>query len=202
MGDGELSGGGRSFSLTRNLYAICIAVLLGPALIAWALRGAALAMKCAPGPDVCNGLPLGFALREALSLTWTINGNILLMLGIALVATLASFFARRPLRAALTLLLLPLAALIAPMALVYTAMYDGCTVSESGIGSCPLWGTEMGMSFHAAASVQWQVYGFVPYTFALALMLGIIGLFLMRPRPLGHATANPHRFPDQRFTRD
>jgi hypothetical protein len=124
------------------------------------------------------------------------------MLGIALVATLAAFFARRPLRAALTLLLLPLAALIVPMALVYTAMYPGCTVSESGIGSCPLWGTEMGMSFHAAASVQWQVYGFVPYTFALALMLGIIGLFLMRPRPIGHATAHPHRFPDERFSRD
>jgi hypothetical protein len=202
MGEDEMSGGGRSFSLTRNLYAICVAVLLGPALIAWAARGAAFAMKCAPGPDPCNGLPLGLVLREALTVTWTINGNIALMLGIALVATLASIFARRPLRAALTLLLLPLAALIAPMALVYTTMYDGCTVSESGIGSCPLWGSEMGMSFHAAASVQWQVYGFVPYTFALALMLGIIGLFLMRTRPLGHATANPHRFPDERFRRD
>ena len=202
MGDDELSGGGRSSAWTRNIYAICIAVLLGPALIAWALRGAALAMKCAPGPDACNGLPLGVALRDVVSVTWTINGNILLMFGITVVATLASFFARRPLRAALTLLLLPLAALIAPMALVYTAMYQGCTVSESGIGSCPLWGTEMGMSFHAAASVQWQVYGFVPYTFALALMMGIIGLFLMRTRPLGHATANPHRFPDQRFSRD
>jgi len=202
MGEDEMSGGGRSPTLARNLYAACIAVLLGPVLLAWAVRGIALAMKCAPGPDVCNGLPLGLALRGALSVTWLINSNILLMLGIAFVATLASLFARRPLRAALTFLLLPLAALIAPMVLVYTALYQGCTVSEAGIGSCPLWGAEMGMSFHAAANVQWQVYGFVPYTFALSLMMGILGLFLMRTRPLGHATANPHRFPDNRFSRD
>jgi len=78
-------------------------------------------------------------------------------------------------------------------------MYPGCTVSEAGIGSCVLWGAEMGASFHAAAGVQWQIYSFVPYSFSIALMLGIIGLFLMRTRPLGHATANPHRMPDSRF---
>ena len=186
----------------RNLYAACVTVLMGPALLAWALRGGAAALHCAPGPDVCNGLPLGLAMRETLNVAWLVNANITLMLAIAFVATLAALLTRRPLRAALTFLLLPLAALIVPMILVYTAMYPGCTVSEAGIGACQLWGADMGMAFHAAANVQWEVYGFVPYTFALSLMLGVVGLFLMRTRPLGHATANPHRFPDERFTRD
>jgi hypothetical protein len=201
MDDEQPFEGGQSH-LARNIWAACVAVLMGPALLAWIVRGIAFAEKCAPGPETCRGLPLGGGLRDLLALTWSINSNTMLLIGIALIATLASLFARKPLRAALTLLLLPLAALIVPMALVYTAMYPGCTVSEAGIGSCVLWGAEMGMSFHSAAGVQWQIYGFVPYSFALALVLGIIGLFLMRAKPLGHATANPHRFPDDRFRRE
>ncbi len=183
----------------RNIWAICIALVLGPALMAWIVRLSALGLQCAPGPDPCRGMTLGGGLRDALGLTWEINANTALLLAIAFIATIAALFARRPLMAALTFLLLPLVALILPMAVVFVSMYPGCTVSESGIGSCTLWGAEMGMSFHTAASVQWQIYGFVPYTFAVALMLGVVGLFLMRPRPMGHATANPHRFPDSRF---
>jgi hypothetical protein len=183
----------------RNIWAACLAITLGPSLMAGIVRLTALGMQCAPGPDPCRGIPLGGGLRDALALTWAIDSNTLTLLGIALIATIASFFSRHPLRAALTFLLLPLAALIVPMAVVFSSMYPGCTVSESGIGSCPLWGAEMGMSFHTAASVQWQIYGFVPYSFSLSLMLGVLGLFLMRVRPAGHATANPHRFPDSRF---
>jgi len=196
---GEFEGEGVRRHTARNIWAACIAVLVGPAVMAWVVRLVALGAQCAPGPDPCRGLALGGGLRDALALTWMINSNSVLLLLIAFVATVASLFARRPLRAALTFLLLPLAALIVPMAVVFVSMYPGCTVSEAGIGSCVLWGAEMGASFHAAAGVQWQIYSFVPYSFAIALMLGIIGLFLMRTRPLGHATANPHRMPDSRF---
>lgn len=197
MGEGEFEGVQRH--ATRNIWAACIAILLGPAAMAWIVRLVALGAQCAPGADLCRGMMLGGGLRDALALTWSINSNTLVLLAIAFVATVACLIGRRPLTAALTFLLLPLAALIVPMAVVFVSMYPGCTVSESGIGSCTLWGAEMGMSFHAAASVQWQIYGFVPYSFAIALMLGVIGLFLMRPRAMGHATANPHRFPDSRF---
>lgn len=185
----------------RNIWAACIAIAVGPSLMAWIVRLVALSMQCAPGPDACRGIPLGGGLRDALALTWTIDANTTLLLGIAFAATVAALFARRPLTAALTFLLLPIVALILPMAVVFTSIYPGCTVSESGVGSCPLWGAEMGMSFHTAASVQWQIYGFVPYTFAVSLMLGVVGLFVMRPRPVGHATAHTHRFPDDRFGR-
>ena len=184
----------------RNIWVLCVAILLVPALMAWVVRLTALGAGCAPGPDLCRGMMLGGGLRDALALTWAINANSLLLLSIAFVATIASLFWGHPLRAALTFLLLPLVALIVPMAVVFISIYPGCAVSETGIGSCQLWGAEMGMSFHTAASVQWQIYGFVPYSFALSLMLGMIGLFLMRPKPLGHAIANPHRI--DRFERD
>ncbi len=192
-------GEGVSRHTARNIWAACIAIVIGPAAMAWIVRLVALGAQCAPGPDPCRGLALGGGLRDALALTWLINSNSVLLLAIAFVATVAILFARRPLAAALTFLLLPLAALIVPMSVVFTSMYPGCAVSEAGIGSCMLWGAEMGMSFHTAAGVQWQIYSFVPYSFAIALMLGIIGLFLMRPRPMGHAIANPRRTPDERF---
>ena len=36
-----------------------------------------------------------------------------------------------------------------------------------------------------------MIYGFVPYSFALALMIGVLGWFLSRPKPPPaiHATA-------------
>jgi hypothetical protein len=198
--DDELDGVDRHTA--RNIWAACVTILLGPALMAWVVRLVAFGAQCAPGPDACRGMALGGGLRDALAFAWLINSNTLLLLGLALVATVACFVMRRPLAAALTFLLLPLVALILPLAVVFTAMYPGCAISETGIGSCPLWGAEMGMSFHTAAVVQWQIYGFVPYSFAIALMLGVVGLFLMRPRPVGgHATAHTHRFPDDRFDR-
>jgi hypothetical protein len=184
----------------RNIWLACVVILLGPSLLVWILRGAALAAQCAPGPDLCHGMPLGGGLRDALMLAWVVGTNMMLLVGLSLAASIAALFTRRPLLAASTLLLLPLAAPLLPMAAVYSAMYQDCAVSESGIGDCTLWGSQMGMSFHTAAGINWMVYGFVPYTFAMALMIGAIGWFVTRPRALGHATANPHRFPDQRFT--
>jgi hypothetical protein len=184
----------------RNIWAACVTILLGPSLLVWIVRGVALAAQCAPGPGLCRGMALGGGLRDALNLAWSVSTDTWLLIALAFLAAVACLFARRPLLAASTLLLLPLAAPLLPMAAVYSAIYQDCPVSEAGIGDCTLWGAQMGMSFHTAASINWLVYGFAPYTFSLALMVGIIGWFLMRTRPLGHATANPHRFPDERFT--
>ena len=101
--------------------------------------------------------------------------------------------------AATTLLLLPLATLMLPMMAVYSAAYPGCSVNESGIGDCALWGAHMGMSFHTATDVPWQIYGFAPYSFSLALMLGILGWFFTRPKNVPHATAHVRRVRNEEF---
>ncbi|HUO90280.1 MAG TPA: hypothetical protein VMU08_13990 [Rhizomicrobium sp.] len=183
------------------VWAACVTLLLGPSVLVWIVRGVGLAAQCAPGPDPCHGIPLGGGLRDTLFLAWSVGSSTLFLVTAALVAAIAGLCARRPLLAASTLLLLPLAALMLPMAAVYSAMYQGCPVSEAGIGDCTLWGAQMGMSFHLAASVPWLIYGFAPYSFSLALMLGIVGWFFARGRPPGHATARAHRFPDDRFPR-
>ena len=144
---------------------------------------------------------LGGGLRDALSLAWSVGTNMIVLFALALTAAIAGLVARHPLLAASSLLLLPLAALILPMGAVYSATYPGCQVSEAGIGDCRLWGAQMGMSFHFAASVPWTIYGFAPYSFSLALMLGAIGWFLLHARPRGHATASARRVPDDRFSR-
>jgi hypothetical protein len=165
-----------------RVWAVCSVVLLAPSLLVWIVRGVAIGAHCAPGPELCLGIALGDMLRDALAIAWMVGADSLLLVSLALVAALAGVFARRPLLGAMTLLLLPLATLMLPMAAVYSANYPGCSVDENGIGDCALWGSKMGASFHAAANVFWQIYGFAPYTFALSLMLGLSGWFCLRPR--------------------
>jgi hypothetical protein len=178
-----------------------VALLLGPSLLVWTVRGIGAAAQCAPGPELCHGIALGGGLRDALLLAWSIGSNTLFLVAAALSAAIAGMCARRPLLGASTLLLLPLATLMLPMAAVYSAAYEGCAVNEAGIGDCRLWGVHMGMSFHLAANAPWLIYGFAPYSFSLALMLGIVEWFFARERTRGHATARAHRFPDDRFPR-
>lgn len=183
-----------------KVWAACVFVLLAPALFVWLLRCAALAAHCAPGPQLCHGIALGSGLRDALFFAWMVGANSFWLVLIAVGAALTALLARQPLIAALTLLLLPLATLMLPMAAVYSARYPGCSVSEAGIGDCALWGANMGVSFHAAADVPWQIYNFAPYSFALALMLGVLGWFFTRPRTVPHAMAHTLRFRDEQFT--
>jgi hypothetical protein len=181
------------------VWTACVAALIGPSLLVWIIRGAAYAMSCQPGPDACRGVTLGGGLRDALDLAWVLPNNSLLLITIAVGATVAGFFARRPLAAALCLLILPIAALVLPMLAVYSAMYPSCNVNEAGVGDCMLWGAKMGMSFHTAASVPWLIYGFAPYSFALALMLGLLGWFFSQPRAARpHAMARMRRLGDDR----
>jgi hypothetical protein len=165
-----------------RVWAIATALATLPSLCAWIVRGIAFALQCAPGPQPCNGIALGRWLREILDVAWFIGADSLLGIALAFVAALAALWARRPLLAALSMLLLPIATVLLPTFAVYSLLYSGCDVNEAGVGNCTLWGATMGMSLHHAALAQWLIYGFAPYTFAMALMIGIIGVLFFRER--------------------
>jgi len=193
----------------RNVFAACAGLLLGPALLAWAVRGIAAAAQCAPGADPCRGIALGGAFRAALALAWALGSNVWLLLGVAVAAAIAAMLMRRPLLGAGVVLLGPLLALILPMLAVLSAAHPNCTVNEAGVGDCMLWGAQMGDAIHSATAVTGLIYGFAPLSFALALVLGVLGWFIARERsPHGHAHASMHnaasstsfRVPDYRFT--
>lgn len=192
----------------RNVFVACVGLLLGPSLLAWAVRGIAAAAQCAPGADQCRGIALGTAFRDALMLAWAVGTDTWLLLGIAFAAAIAAMFMRRPILGASAMLFGPLLALMLPMAAMLSAVHRGCEVSEAS-GGCVLWGAQIGDTAHAAASVPAVIYGFAPLSFALALMLGVLGWFVARRRdPRGHAHASMHnaasgtsfRVPDYRFT--
>jgi len=168
---------------TLTPWAITVAVLLGPAILVWVVRSVAFAAQCAPGPELCRGMPLGAGLRDALTLSWAVSTNTLFLIGLSIFATLAAFRACRPMLGTLTLLLLPILSLVLPMIAVLVSKYEDCPVSTDAIGSCTLWGASMGMSFHNAALARDIVYGIVPYTFALTVVLGLLGFFFARPKP-------------------
>ena len=163
------------------VWSLCAALLVGPSLLVWAVRLAALLSGCGPGPDPCRGMALGGGLRDTLAFSWLIGSNTFLALVIALVSAVAALSMRKPLMAAMGLLLLPIAAVALPTLAVLVTTYDGCQVNEDGIGDCTLWGARMGMSFHQAAVATSALYDTVPYSFALALMVGAVGLIFFRP---------------------
>jgi hypothetical protein len=187
--------------LALIVWVLCATVLLGPSLLVWLIRGVGFAAQCAPGPELCRGMTLGGGLRDALSLAWSIGTDLLLTMVLATVSAVACFAARRPLTAIASLVLLPIAPGIIPMLAVVVSRYDGCEINADGIGSCVLWGAQMGKSFHTAATIPDMIYGFVPYSLALAVMISLIGLFLARPKPQPpmHATARTRRFDDGAF---
>lgn len=164
-------------------WALCVAMLLGPSLLVWFVRLVTLAAGCAPGPDLCRGVAFGAGLRDALNLSWAVSTNTPFLIALSIVATLCAFRAWRPMLGTVSLLLLPVLSLLLPMLAVLASRYDDCAVSSDAIGSCQLWGSAMGMSFHNAALAPDIIYGVVPYTFSLTLMLGVLGFFFARPRP-------------------
>jgi len=170
----------RASSLTP--WALCVTALLGPALLVWAVRLAALFSGCTPGPDICHGIPFGAGLRDALALNWVITTSSLLLIGLSLAAMLFAFRICRPLLGTLTMLVMPILAPILPILAVLASRYPDCAVSNDAIGSCQLWGAAMGMSFHNAAIARDVVYAIVPYSFALAAMLGVLGFCFARPK--------------------
>jgi hypothetical protein len=186
--------------MALTVWGVCVSLLLGPSLLVWAVRGAALAMQCQPGPGLCHGMMLGGGLRDALLLAWGVSTNTFFLIAVSIAATLAAFVARRPLLGTLSLLLLPILALLLPMLAVLTARHVDCAVNSDGIGNCTLWGAQMGMSFHTAASVPDIIYGLMPFSFSLTLMLGLLGWFFARPRevrPSTHLSAQMRHFENE-----
>jgi hypothetical protein len=180
------------------VWALCVTVLLGPSVLVWIIRGVGFAAQCAPGPELCRGMALGGGLRDTLLLAWGVGTDILLVIVLAVIASVACFAARRPLSGALSLMLLPILTPVLPMLAVYVSRYDGCEINADGVGRCMLWGAEMGKSFHIAATIPDMIYGFVPYSVAVTLMVSLLGWFLARPKPEPptHATARIRRFED------
>lgn len=173
------------------VWGICATVLLAPPFFVWIVRGVAFAAQCAPGPGACHGMTLGGGLRDAFELSWMLSDNINVVIAITLLATLAGLVAKRPLLAASGLLLLPLATLILPMMAMHLSQYGRCKVEMDIFQNCTLWGAQMGDSFHNAAGVPDIVMGFAPYSFALAIMIGVLGWFLTRPRSPRNDTRDP-----------
>lgn len=168
--------------MPMRVWLLCAAVLLGPSILAWAIRGAALAFSCLPATGACHGFELGEGLRLALNAAWFVGDNTFVALMIGFAASIAALFARRPLLAGLSVLLLPLGALMLPKYAVAMSTYSGCPVNDAGVGDCLLWGSHMGMSFHRAALVPGLIYDTFPYAFALAMMVGVIGFIFCRKR--------------------
>lgn len=161
-------------------WILCTIVLIGPSLLVWLVRGVAYAYQCAPGPEPCHGMTLGGGLRDTLDLAWFAASNTTLSLAIALIAAIAGLMERRPILGALSMLVLPLAALWVPTLAVSSAAYNGCHINEAGVGDCALWGANMGMAFHQAAQTPWLIDDFMPYAVSLALMLGVLGFLFFR----------------------
>ena len=184
MSGGEQANGRPSLTP----WALCVAGLMGPALLVWVVRLTAFAAQCTPGPDACHGLPLGAGLRDALNLAWAVSTSAWILIGLSIIATLAAFRTYRPLLGAMSMLLLPLLSLVLPILAVLLSRYEDCPVSADGIGSCQLWGASMGMSFHTAALARDILYGIFPLTFSLFVMLALLGFFFARPK----VTRPPH----------
>jgi hypothetical protein len=168
---------------TGAIYLLCAAatILLAPSALVWFVRATALGLQCAPGPALCRGQMLGGGLRDALALAWVVGADPMIAIGIAFIGAVAAMIARRPLSAGLSMLILPIAAVILPTLAVWSSMYDGCQANEAGVGDCTLWGAQMGMAFHTAARVPGMIYDIAPYSFALALMVGAIAFLFFRP---------------------
>jgi hypothetical protein len=163
------------------VWALCIALLILPAVLVWIVRGSALAMSCDPTPNLCRGLALGGGMRDTLDLAWFVGLDTLLVIAIAFIAAITMLIAHRPLVAALTMLLLPVTPLALPALAVFSAWNADCMPNEEAVGDCILWGAKLGMSAHNAVAAEYAIFGMVPYTFALALMIGVIGFLFFRP---------------------
>jgi hypothetical protein len=161
-------------------WGICVFLLLGPAVLVWAVRGFAFAAACTPGPGLCHGMALGVALRDTLAVAWMVSTNAPFLISVALLAAIMAFVSHRPVAGTLSFLALPLLSLALPALAVRLSVYDGCRIDADGVGICDLWGARMGASFHAAAGVPDLLCTLTPLCVAIAVMLGTGSWVLIR----------------------
>jgi len=182
------------------IIGLCLTVLLGPSVLVWAARGTGFVAGCASEPQLCHGTTFGWGLQASLTLAWWIGTKVVLLIALATITAAACFAMRRPLAAGLALLFLPILPSLLPMLAVYVSRYRGCDINPDGIGVCMFWGTAMGKAFHTAATVPDLIYGFVPYSFAIALIVGVVGWFVTRSRAISRpqTAVQFQRFEDTR----
>jgi hypothetical protein len=79
---------------------------------------------------------------------------------------------------------LPPLAWLLPMTVVMQAAHAACMVNEGGVGDCVVWGTSMGMTFHAAPVVGWMAVLVFPASGAGALLgVLVVGARAIAKRP-------------------
>ncbi|MGQ0741336.1 MAG: hypothetical protein ACT4OG_03445 [Alphaproteobacteria bacterium] len=173
---------GVSAAATR-VWIAGLAILLAPAIAAWALRGIGFILQCDPAAASCLGEPfdtvLAAALRGSLDLAWFVSTTVPLALGIVFLAAMAAIIALRPVSAGLTVLIAPLAVLLLPILLINATRYDGCQINADGLGECTVWGQPMGMSFHSAEIAPQFIYTYAPLAVSGAVVIGLLGAIVL-----------------------
>jgi hypothetical protein len=173
----KLGNGMATFARHVWLFIVCALTL--PVLFAWLVRGAFAVAGCDPSATACFADPAnaiaGSALKATLDIAWMVGATDIVTLGLTTLAAMAAIIGLRPVHAALTVLIVPLAALLMPVWLVGQTAYAGCAVSEGRVGDCVLWGTHMGDTFHQAAIAPALIYTYTPFAVAGALVAGLLG---------------------------
>jgi len=163
----------------RMIWALALLILVVPGLNVFAVLAAAYVAGCAPGAETCGVFAPGMLFKAALDMAWFVGATIPLTIGLTILAGLGAVLGGHPLKAALSVLLLPLVALLLPVAAVWATAYgDSCMVNEGGVGDCVLWGEPMGASFHMAAVAPWLAFWYAPYAAGGAAIAGLAGWFV------------------------
>ena len=173
--------------LMDRIWWISCGVLVAPALLAWVLRIAAYTSGCQPAPVACFdsffGNSMGPAFKDLLELSWLAGAGFLLPTLVTIVSASAAALGGRPIRAALTVALLPLLALALAVLLNASSGHAGCGSGTAGGQTCLLWGRDVGASFARAANAGTTFYNSLPPILAgtvTAFLLGWLMLMLYR----------------------
>ena len=178
-----------------NIWAACVAILLGPSSgVGGARRCAGGALRagsrCLPG----HGAGRRFARRALLA--WSVSTDTTILISVALIAAVAALFARRPLISALSFCSPPVADPADGRGRPF-AMYQGC-LSEAGIGDCTLWGAQMGMSYRRERAGPGSTAS-CPIRRRWRADAGPIGMFDAARPASGRHRKSGHSISDDRF---
>ena len=169
----------------RIVLGLAVLGIVGPALAALAIAGWGALMGCAPEAPSCGGLDLGASLAFALEWAWK---RILDVPGLAIlvaIAAVAAAFGFAPRGRAVTWSFMTacwgcIAALILPFVAVFSAMPEGCRITEAGAAGCIVWGHKMGMAYEAAGAAFWWSIVIVPVSLGGVLLTFILASLRQR----------------------
>ena len=168
--------------MAKSVWALGLLAFAAPALAGWAILGLGHYKGCAPAAAACAKLPaLGIFFKHSLDAAWILGLNAVPLILLTGVVALAAILARSPGRAFVGVFGGPTAALLLPVLVVWSALYPGCQIAESG-SSCRFWGAAMDGSFASAAVAPWLAYIIPPVSFAAALAMTLIAFVVKRQR--------------------